>query len=76
MNNAYIWRKSSYSAGQGECVEVGWRKSSYSADQGECVEVSVALTVVAIRDSKNRATGHLNVQAAGWHTFLDGLKHT
>lgn len=35
-----VWRSSSHSAGQGQCVEVGtWRTSSYSAGQGQCVEV-------------------------------------
>lgn len=23
-----VWRKSSYSSGDGECVEIGWRESS------------------------------------------------
>jgi hypothetical protein len=37
-----VWRKSTYSADQGGCVEVGqaWRKSSYSASQGGCIEVA------------------------------------
>src|SRR5215472_13102887 len=39
-----VWRKSSYSAGNGgNCVEVAevWRKSSYSAGNGgDCVEVA------------------------------------
>ncbi|MDQ3576217.1 MAG: DUF397 domain-containing protein [Actinomycetota bacterium] len=34
-----VWRKSSFSAGNGNCVEVGWRKSSFSASNGDCVEV-------------------------------------
>ena len=33
------WRKATYSAENGACVEVGWRKSSYSSGNGECVEV-------------------------------------
>ncbi|MGQ0839429.1 DUF397 domain-containing protein [Actinokineospora sp.] len=33
------WRKSSFSAGNGGCVEVGWRKSSFSASNGNCIEV-------------------------------------
>jgi hypothetical protein len=45
------WRKSSYSAQNGQCVEIAWRKSSRSAGQGQCVEV--ASTLAAIRDSKN-----------------------
>lgn len=34
-----IWRKSSFSANGGNCVEVSWRKSSFSANGGDCVEV-------------------------------------
>ncbi len=48
-----IWRKSSFSAGNGECVEVAWRKATSSADNGHCVEV--AGTLGAVRDSKNPA---------------------
>jgi hypothetical protein len=37
------WRKSTYSNGQGDCVEVAtWRKASYSNAQGECVEVATS----------------------------------
>lgn len=37
---ALVWRKSSFSAGSGDCVEVAWRKSSFSAGNGDCVEVA------------------------------------
>lgn len=41
MRHSHVqWRKSSYSAQEGECVEIGaWRKSSHSTQQGNCVEV-------------------------------------
>lgn len=56
------WRKSSRSAGEGNCVEVAWRKSSYSADESNCVELASA---GAVRDSKNQAGATLHVALAG-----------
>lgn len=35
-----VWRKSSFSANGGDCVEVSWRKSSFSSNGGDCVEVA------------------------------------
>ena len=63
----FTWRKSSYSANEGECVEVGfaWRKSSYSATEAECVEVALAETV-GVRDTKARDLGQLTVSRAAW----------
>jgi uncharacterized protein DUF397 len=63
----YTWRKSSYSATEAECVEVGsdWRKSSYSATEGECVEVALA-EPVDVRDTKARHLGELTVSRAAW----------
>jgi hypothetical protein len=51
------WRKSSRSAGDGNCVEIGWteadwRKSSGSAGGGECVEVGRTDAFVGFRDTK------------------------
>ena len=34
-----VWRTSSYTYGNGNCVEVGWRTSSYSRNGSACVEV-------------------------------------
>lgn len=51
-----------------------WRKSSYSGStaNSECVEVSVAPAqpVVGVRDTKNRAAGHLEVSRTTWTTFV------
>lgn len=71
----WVWRKSSFSEGNGnsDCVEVGhWRKSSYSNGNGNstCVEVGFAAgEVTGLRDSKNPDGGMLTVPAASWERF-------
>lgn len=49
-----------------------WRKSSHSCgtESGECVEVAVLVDRAGIRDSKDRARGHLAVPADSWAAFL------
>jgi Domain of unknown function (DUF397) len=75
-----IWRKASYSGGNGgECVEVGvWQKSSYSGGNGgDCVEVSAALTpsvVCLVRDTKNRDGARLAFTAGAWDSFVSAIK--
>ncbi|QIZ35890.1 DUF397 domain-containing protein [Saccharopolyspora sp. ASAGF58] len=73
-DEAILWRKSSYSQGQGTCVEVGWRKSSYSPHNDNCVEVGVGFDAVGIRDTKDRDGGHLAVTPARWQAFLRAVK--
>ena len=48
------WRKSSYSAANGDCVEIGWPES----------------TEVAVRDSKLVASPILAFSSARWQAFL------
>ncbi|MEU1368892.1 DUF397 domain-containing protein [Streptomyces sp. NPDC005803] len=73
-----IWRKSSYSGGDGgDCLEVGsWRKSSYSGGSGgDCLEVLDGHPdVVPVRDSKVSGGPALVFRAAAWSTFVAGLK--
>jgi hypothetical protein len=78
-----IWRKSSYSSGNGgNCVEVAdltgtnWRKSSYSSGNGgACVEVAAGGTgVVAVRDSKDPDGPALIFSPADWSAFISSLK--
>jgi hypothetical protein len=84
------WRKSSYSANGGDCVEVGWHTSSYSANGGNCVEVGWHTSSysanggscvevrtgpqILVRDTKNREGGILTVSAAPWRELLSRLR--
>jgi hypothetical protein len=74
-----VWRKSSYSGGNGgNCVEVAevWRKSSYSAGNGgDCVEVAAALpAAIAVRDSKDPDGPKLIFTPEAWATFATTLR--
>jgi hypothetical protein len=78
-----VWRKSSYSSGNGgNCVEVAdltgtnWRKSSYSSGNGgACVEVAAGGPgVVAVRDSKDPDGPALIFSPADWSAFITSLK--
>lgn len=72
------WRKSSYSSGTGNCVEVAfvdWRKSSHSNASGNCVEVTKTDNVIAVRDTKQDGHGPiLEFTAVGWQKFLAEAK--
>ncbi len=68
-----IWRTSSYSGTNGNCVEVGRRTSNYSSNGGACVEVAPAPDAVLIRDSKDRTGPALTVPTPAWQTFLTTL---
>jgi Domain of unknown function (DUF397) len=52
------WRKSSYSAACGECVEVGQHTDGY----------------IGVRDSKNVSTPALGFTPAGWQVFVGEVK--
>jgi hypothetical protein len=80
-----VWRKSSYSNGDGgDCVEVAeafpgaarWRKSSHSnGTGGDCVEVCDAHTgIVPVRDSKLPHGPVLTIMAPAWTSFVASLK--
>lgn len=70
------WRKSSWSADEGNCVEIGaWRKSSHSTGNGgQCVEVASERAVVLARDSKDPDGPVLGFGADAWAVFLDTVK--
>jgi hypothetical protein len=69
-----IWRKSSFSAHNGSCVEVAWRKSSFSDHNGACVEVAFRGPAVGVRDSKNVGSGHLTIPPGEWTAFINAVK--
>ncbi|WP_028647934.1 DUF397 domain-containing protein [Nocardiopsis sp. CNT312] len=56
----------------------GWHTSTYSGARGECVEVNETnpLEGVLMRDTQNRAHGHLGFEAGEWITFLDAMRDT
>lgn len=68
-----VWRKSSYSGGNGACIEVAWRTSSYSGGNGNCVEVAATPVGVLLRDSKNPGGPMLAVGAGRWREFVGRL---
>lgn len=59
-NTPEIWRKSSYSGGDG----------------GDCLEVADGhpTTTVPVRDSKNPEGPKLTFRAASWAAFVEGVK--
>jgi hypothetical protein len=65
-----VWRKSSRSNYQGNCVEVAWRKSSRSDAEGNCVELALAAEAGAFRDSKNPEGAILTFPSASLATFF------
>jgi len=70
-----VWHTSSYSGGNGACVEVGWRTSSYSGGSGNCVEVAPTPDAVLVRDSKDPYGPVLAVPRTAWRAFLTTLTH-
>jgi len=55
---------------------VAWRKSSYSngAEVGECVEVAPLDDRTGVRDTKDRARGHLEIAPGSWAAFLAAVR--
>ncbi|GHC92522.1 hypothetical protein GCM10007079_40830 [Nocardiopsis terrae] len=47
-----------------------FRTSSYSGSQGDCVEVADLPGEHLVRDTKNRAAGHLAFVGPEWAAFL------
>lgn len=57
--SAAVWRKSTYSNGQG----------------GECVEIACAIPgLIAVRDSKNIVQGALAFSSSAWRALLEEIR--
>lgn len=72
-----LWRTSSYSGYNGDCVQVAFRKSRHSTANGDCVEVGngqAGCGMVHIRDSKNPDDGNLSFTRAEWAAFLGEIR--
>jgi hypothetical protein len=54
-----LWRKSSYSAANGDCVEVARLADGH----------------IGVRDSRNTVLPPLRFTSTRWHTFVGELKH-
>lgn len=53
-----------------------WRKSSYSGSgANECVEVAPLDHGTGLRDTKDRARGHLELRPAAWASLVNAIKH-
>ncbi|MBW8482192.1 DUF397 domain-containing protein [Actinomadura parmotrematis] len=52
-----------------------WRKSTKSHDNGDaCVELANATGVIGIRDTKNRAAGHVTVSRENARALIAAVK--
>jgi hypothetical protein len=73
-----MWRKSSYSAGNGACVEVSqMAKASYSHQNGGCVEAGPCACGgnILVRDTKlGEDSPVLAFTGAEWDAFIAGAK--
>ncbi len=67
------WRKSTWSMGNGDCLEARWRKASGSFSNSNYAEVRVLAGTVDVRDSKDPGPA-LSFAPAAWRAFLAGVK--
>ena len=51
-----------------------WRTSSYSDSARQCVEIAQADTACLVRDTKDRAAGHLAFSTAAWAAFTRSVR--
>lgn len=69
------FRKSTYSQGNGACIEVGspaWVKSTYSGGTNNCIEVNAPTSAaIGVRDSKIDDSPVFTVAPGAWTAFLE-----
>ncbi|GAB2731725.1 hypothetical protein GCM10027174_00010 [Salinifilum aidingensis] len=51
-----------------------WRTSTRTQGQGQCVEVGFGSDRIGVRDSKNRAAGHVTCTQRQWQLFTEQIK--
>ncbi|NGO69122.1 DUF397 domain-containing protein [Streptomyces boncukensis] len=74
---APAWCTSTYSGGQGECIEVAltWRTSTYSGAQGDCVQLATNQPDIPVRDTKHQGTGPvIRFPRESWAAFVASLR--
>ncbi|MCU1680347.1 MAG: helix-turn-helix domain protein [Amycolatopsis sp.] len=52
-------------------ARAAWRKSQASSSNNACVEVALSSDAIGIRDTKDRAAGHLVLAPGSWSAFLE-----
>lgn len=71
MTNFLVWRKSSYSGQNGDCVELAeYRISTFSGQGGSCVAVAGGDDVVLIRNSNTPDRGTLVLSPTSVAAFV------
>ncbi|MFD9890663.1 DUF397 domain-containing protein [Amycolatopsis sp. NPDC059027] len=53
-----------------------FKTSTYTEGNGTCVEIAVVPGYAAVRDTKDRAGGHIAVPAAAFGAFLAVVKES
>lgn len=68
------WQKSSYSAGDGNCVEVRWRRADVEGNNRRSVELAQAGDGVCMRNSRDPDGPQLRFTPAEMQAFILGVK--
>lgn len=57
-----------------DAIDLHWRKSSYSGTgNGDCVEVAAGTAGAAVRDSKDAASGYIELPSTSWAVLRSHL---